>query len=82
MIPGELAWFDPYYHAAPSSAAGVALADYALLCMILRKWDETEATELADYQENDYMYDIIIDGRIYPAPSGTLISAHRKNEKI
>ena len=83
MEVGNLVWFDSFYHAEHNYHSP---KDYALQAVIIKRYTEQEKIYFHGPRvvmwNNEDLYDIMIDGKIYIAYAGMLISIYRSTELI
>lgn len=85
MRPGDLVWFDSFYHKGHYN--DMSPSEYSLQGVIIKKYSTEEKYEIlgeANFHmlKNSALYDIMVDGKIYIAPCGTLVSVNRQEEII
>ena len=89
MKVGDLAWFDSFCHKGYPVHVSGNPSDYAVLCVITKKYTKKEISELFGKRMNSTwsqssrpIYDVLIEDRLQTVPDRTLIPMLRKKESI
>ena len=85
MKVGDLVWFDSFYHQPKPNVTHPS--QYSISAVIVKRYSESEKKVM--FGEENYLkwkdqklYDVMMRGKIYPAPERTLIGMFREEELI
>jgi hypothetical protein len=84
MKPGDLVWFDAFYHKNKKESQP---KEYSVQAIVVKKYSLKEkyktigAANIHRFQDED-LYDIMTDGKIYVATSKTIIPVLEAKEAL
>ncbi len=82
--PGDMVWFDAFYH---KDRPGDHPSQYSVEGIVIKKYSESEKLMLLGEDKygswvNEGLFEIMMDGNLYPAPERTLRLMYRQEELI
>ena len=82
---GDMVWFDAFYHKNREEFASPG--QYSVEGIVIKKYSESEKIDLLGEDKygswiNEGLYEIMMDGKVYPAPEKTLLLMFRPEELI
>ena len=81
---GDMVWFDSFYH--KKNKESIHPSEYSIVAVVVKQYSEKEKKEM--FHENypewkaQNLYEVMMNGGVYPAPERTLIEMYRQGEPI